>query len=648
MKKYWSIFDDKGLHVPVKDYECIIDTGNHSPVVAWKINYGPREIPIMEKAIGQLLELRQIYQIFHSSWLAKAVLAPKPHQEHVTDIDDFVWQFCVNYTGLNAVTKVISFPIPRCDSAVGREFGRSKFRWLTDAKNGFNQIPVAPNSQEKLAFAGPNATVYTYRVMPFGPVNGPVIFIIFAHDMDARWKEVAKEHGITIDEHTNSRLIVDDIFSWAKTLDSSFIFMECQFMTCLAQNLSLSLQKSVFFPERMEFVGQDVCDDGNRPAQSKHDLLKTWPVPTIGRDIQSFIGFVVYYQSYIPYSELRLRRLRHLTTIVPPDSPVGAEWDTNAQEEFDDLRNAILKDPCLARFDHTKRCYLSTDFSALGFGYCLTQPADDDASLAAMNREMVGGECEFLRDNSPLKLRPVAFGSRKTRGRENKLHSYLGEGFAGDWAMNRVSHYLWGMWFTWITDSYGIRFILTYEGANPVVLRLQMRLMLQMCNIVHRNNKWLGDADYWSRLGTDANYDPLVTEYLQYTAVMRHQFPVDVGDLKPENMPGYRQPRVSLPKPNTQSNLADSSAINLFNAILTKESHGHSCLSNVPVFIELRSGRNLPPLHLNNDDIPALAADLSKFRWVVYGFNSGHFAAAILLHNISFKVVLAVDPNPSG
>jgi hypothetical protein len=30
-------------------------------------------------------------------WLSKAVLALKPHQEHVTDIANFVWWFCVNY-----------------------------------------------------------------------------------------------------------------------------------------------------------------------------------------------------------------------------------------------------------------------------------------------------------------------------------------------------------------------------------------------------------------------------------------------------------------------------------------------------------------------------------------------------------------------
>ena len=41
-------------------------------------------------------------------------------------------------------------------------------------------------------------------------------------------------------------------------------------------------EKANIFPARFEFVGVDVCPDGNRPACSKHVLLETWPEPTEG------------------------------------------------------------------------------------------------------------------------------------------------------------------------------------------------------------------------------------------------------------------------------------------------------------------------------------------------------------------------------
>ena len=129
------------------------------------------------------------------------------------------------------------------------------------------------------------------------------------------------------------------------------------------------------------------------------------------------------------------------------------------------------------RFDHRKRLYLCTDYSALSFGYVALQPGDDTSSLTAMHREMRGGPCEFMSDNPNLYLRPVAFGSRKTRGNETRLHSHLGEGYAGDWAINKCRHLYWGMRFTWGTDCFGLKFILTYDGTNPALLRLQMRFM---------------------------------------------------------------------------------------------------------------------------------------------------------------------------
>lgn len=274
IKKYWTIFAEEGLFVPVRDYECVIDTGTAKPISVKNIRYGPRETPIMRKCIAALEKLGHIEQTHDGSWLFKALLAPKPHQEHITSIDNFVWRFCVNFIPLNQVTRVIAYPIPRCDSAVMLSFGDGMWFWLMDAPSGYNQLAVEKGSREKLAFAGPDAIKWIYKVMPFGPVNGPATFIAFIHDLDGTWKELAEKFGVKIDDDTNTKVIVDDIWSWAKFLTAALIYMECQFKVCLSQRLSLSLKKSHFFPDRIEFVGIDVSRDGNRPAMSKHQLLK--------------------------------------------------------------------------------------------------------------------------------------------------------------------------------------------------------------------------------------------------------------------------------------------------------------------------------------------------------------------------------------
>ena len=56
----------------------------------------------MHKCIAALTKLGHIRQMHDGEWMFKALLAPKPHQEHVSNIADFVWRFCVNYTMCSA------------------------------------------------------------------------------------------------------------------------------------------------------------------------------------------------------------------------------------------------------------------------------------------------------------------------------------------------------------------------------------------------------------------------------------------------------------------------------------------------------------------------------------------------------------------
>jgi hypothetical protein len=76
---------------------------------------------IMHKSIAALAKVGHIHQIHGGQWLFKALLAAKPHQEHISTIKDFVWRFCMNYIPLNQVTHHID-PIPFCEGAVNLAF----------------------------------------------------------------------------------------------------------------------------------------------------------------------------------------------------------------------------------------------------------------------------------------------------------------------------------------------------------------------------------------------------------------------------------------------------------------------------------------------------------------------------------------------
>ncbi|KAL7504453.1 hypothetical protein ACHAXN_002097, partial [Cyclotella atomus] len=211
------------------------------------------------------------------------------------------------------------------------------------------------------------------------------------------------------------------------------------------------------------------------------------------------------------------------------------------------MKQSILADPCCAQYDPKKRFYLKTDFAQVGMGYVGCQPDSHPLSIAAMEREMAGGACEFLTNakdvGAPPRLRPISMGSRRNKGYKLRLHSHLGEAFALDWAINCSRLYCWGFRFTNIGDCYSLKFIMTYKGVNPVILRVQMRLSLWPVDIVHRTCDFNVDSDYMSKLATDTRFDPLLAKYLTSASEIRHKYPSPNGEMLPEHMPGYRKRR---------------------------------------------------------------------------------------------------------
>ena len=73
----------------------------------------------------------------------------------------------------------------------------------------------------------------------------------------------------------------------------------------------------------MEFIGHYVSENSNRPAQSKHSLLKTWPEFEISRDVAPFLGFLNFYSTYIPHFEFRVACLRSLASMDMDTNIVG-------------------------------------------------------------------------------------------------------------------------------------------------------------------------------------------------------------------------------------------------------------------------------------------------------------------------------------
>jgi hypothetical protein len=296
------------------------------------------------------------------------------------------------------------------------------------------------------------------------------------------------------------------------------------------------------------------------------------------------VGFAQSYGKFIPQFELRIAPLSNLITANEYTEPAAPHWTTSYQNSFKDIQHTILSDPCLKCFDHNCLIVLQTDFSSKGFGYVLSQPGNDAALTAAMDAYRSGLDFSFMTKDSMAVLHPVAFGARRCRGNEVRLHSHLGKGFSGDWAMNKCRHMLFGQRFVWTTDCYAIKFILSYDSANPAILRLQMHLMCWDIDIVHQNDQYIADANYWSRLGKDPCFDPLFKAYLDLTrSLCRENPPPSALPMQPENMPYYCGPRITMPPADTDDTTNAAHCQVIYSSVMTNNCFGLCLLSHVPV-----------------------------------------------------------------
>ena len=245
------------------------------------------------------------------------LLAPKPHQEEVTSIDDFIWRLCVSYRALNAVTKSFTFPIPRCAESI-EDFGDSNgpiFFITLDARQGYHQIAVRLRDQEILAFFTPDGSNKTFVVIPFGPKNEPSFYTAMMKEFQREWNVDFKSQSAVNQPNPQSmmssstpssdckavhgsRIAIADILLYSTSVFTLLRYFSCVARVVVRYRLSFKLSKCKFLSPRVECLGYDLTSGGNCPAKSKFDLLTDWALPNHGTPLASFIGRCAFYSCF--------------------------------------------------------------------------------------------------------------------------------------------------------------------------------------------------------------------------------------------------------------------------------------------------------------------------------------------------------------
>jgi hypothetical protein len=204
-----------------------------------------------------------------------------------------------------------------------------------------------------------------------------------------------------------------------------------------------------------------------------------------------------------------------------------------------------------------------------------------------------------------------------------------------------------GRHFIWVTDCHAAKFVPSNDGANPAILWLQMRLMCWDVDIINRPEAQLADADYWSRLGVNIEYNPLLCNYLEFTMKTNAaNLPPTELPMRPINMSYYRGPRFQATTTLTNTtNMLHGQTI-MINIVLHQDCW-HTHWSNIPIcFKQLIDNCSIPKsgaLALLNSKFAWYIRHAIGFDWAVYLFSNGHFSSSVNTWNLPFHITLACN-----
>ena len=136
--------------------------------------------------------------------------------------------------------------------------------------------------------------------------------------------------------------------------------------------LVIRRDKCVFGASTVEFLGHDISGASIQPLPSKVDAVNRFPRPTTVKQLQEFLGMIIYYHRCIPNAAGILTPLYHLSFTK---QQLG-EWNQTHEHAFTSTKNSLAQAEMLSAPTSADNLFLVTDASNIAIGAVLEQGTD--------------------------------------------------------------------------------------------------------------------------------------------------------------------------------------------------------------------------------------------------------------------------------
>ncbi|KAL2251529.1 UNVERIFIED_CONTAM: Retrovirus-related Pol polyprotein from transposon [Sesamum indicum] len=363
----WSMTDFYGIPPNVITHQLNVNP-EAKPVKQKKRIFGLERSQAIQTEVDKLLEAKHIRPVQYPEWLANVVLVPKPNGK---------WCLCIDFTNLNKACPKDPFPLPRIDLLVDSTSGCEMLSFL-DAYQGYNQISLAPEDQEKTSFVTDQG-IFCYNVMPFGLKNAGATYQRLVNDMFKN--QIGRNMEVYIDD-----MLVKSV----KEQDHVKDLKEC-FQILRAFGMKLNPAKCTFGVQGGKFLGYMISERGIEANPEKISAIMNMRPPKSIKEVQKLAGKLASLNRFISRSA---DKGLHFFKILR--GAAKFEWDKSSQEAFEALKRYLSSPPLLTkpRTGETLYLYLAISENAVS-SVLVRQENREHHPMYYVSRMLQGAESRY-------------------------------------------------------------------------------------------------------------------------------------------------------------------------------------------------------------------------------------------------------------